>query len=98
MEVEIDQSGSNEASQQVLLEALPSILVLHLEPFLYGAATDGINKISKSVQFGPELEIPLGTIFSIDLPLWTMAENPALLDLSRNHGTRFWEICGASFL
>ena len=69
MEVEIGQSGSSEASQQVLLEALPSILVLHLERFLYDAATDGVNKISKFVQFAPEFEIPLGTIFSIDLSL-----------------------------
>ena len=98
MEVEVGQSGLSEASQQLFLEALPSILVLHLERFLYDAATDSLNKISKFVQFAHELEIPLGTIFSIDLPLWTMAENPALLDLSRNHGTRFWDICGAGFI
>ena len=48
----------------MLLEALPPVLVLHLERFLYDAAADGIVKISKFVQFAPELEIPLGTIIS----------------------------------
>jgi hypothetical protein len=63
-QVNVGQSNSNEATRQVLLEALPQILVLHLERFPYDAATDGINKINKPVQFEPELEIPLGTIFS----------------------------------
>ena len=57
-------SGFSEASQQVLIEALPSVLVLHLKRFLYDNATNGIFKISKSVQFGPELEIPPGTNFA----------------------------------
>jgi ubiquitin carboxyl-terminal hydrolase 10 len=61
--VQLGPSG-NEASQLVLIEALPPVLVLHLKRFLYDAATNGINKISKPVQFAPELEIPLGTIFS----------------------------------
>ena len=56
-------SSSNEATQQVLLEALPPILVLHLERFVYDVATESINKITKPVQFGSELEIPLGTDF-----------------------------------
>jgi hypothetical protein len=62
--VQVGQSSSSEASQQVLLEALQPILILHLERFLYDAVTDGINKISKPVQFMPELEIPPGTGFS----------------------------------
>ncbi|KAF8484498.1 hypothetical protein DFH94DRAFT_235293 [Russula ochroleuca] len=57
--VQVGQSSPSEASQQVLLEVLPPVLVLHLERFLYDAATDGINKISKPVHFAPELEIPL---------------------------------------
>jgi hypothetical protein len=52
------------ATQQVLLEALPPALVLHLGRFQYDAATNGTKKISKPVQFTPELEIPLGTFFS----------------------------------
>jgi hypothetical protein len=52
-------------SKQVQIEAaLPPILVLHFERFLYDAAADGMVKISKPVQFAPEFEIPLGTIFS----------------------------------
>jgi ubiquitin carboxyl-terminal hydrolase 10 len=58
------QPSSIEASQQVTLEALPPILVLHLERFLYDGTADGIVKISKPIQFAPELEISLGTIFS----------------------------------
>jgi ubiquitin carboxyl-terminal hydrolase 10 len=66
--VQISQSGSSEASQQVHLEALPPILVLRLERFLYNAAADGIVKIRKPIQFAPELEIPLGRILSFVSP------------------------------
>lgn len=61
--VQTDQSSSGGASKQVLIEALPPILVLHLERFLYDSAADGMVKINKPVQFAPELEIPVGTIF-----------------------------------
>ena len=54
------QVGSSEASQQVLIEALPPILVLHLKRFLYDTAARGVVKIGKPVQFGPDLDIPLG--------------------------------------
>jgi ubiquitin carboxyl-terminal hydrolase 10 len=47
----------------VLIEALPPVLVIHLKRFLYDAATGDVIKISKSIQFGPELEIPSGTDF-----------------------------------
>jgi ubiquitin carboxyl-terminal hydrolase 10 len=67
--VRIGQSGVNKATQQVLLEALPQILVLHLERFVYDAATEGINKVSKPIQFAPELEIPIGMIFSFVSPV-----------------------------
>lgn len=49
-----------DASQQVLVDDLPSILVLHLKRFLYDTAAKGVVKISKQVTFGPELEFPLG--------------------------------------
>jgi ubiquitin carboxyl-terminal hydrolase 10 len=45
------------------IEVLPPVLVLHLKQFLYDAAVDDIVKISKPVQFVPELEFPLGVIF-----------------------------------
>ena len=57
-------SGFSVASQQVLIEVLPPILVLHLKRFLYDAASDSIVKINKPVQFAPELEIPVG-MFSL---------------------------------
>ena len=68
----IGQSGLNKATQQVLLEALPQILVLHLERFVYDAATEGINKISKPIRFAPELVIPTGIIFSFVSPVLPM--------------------------
>jgi len=57
--VQVGPSGSNEASQQVLIEALPPILVLHLKRFLYDTAARGVVKVGKPVQFGPDLDIPL---------------------------------------
>jgi ubiquitin carboxyl-terminal hydrolase 10 len=59
--VQAGQPSSIEAGQQMHFEALPPILVLHLERFLHDAAADGINKINRPIQFPPELEIPLGT-------------------------------------
>jgi hypothetical protein len=63
--VQVCQSSSGKAIQQLLLEMLPPVLVLHLER---NKAADCINKIGKDVQFTPELRIPLGTIFSFLSP------------------------------
>jgi len=57
--VQVSASGLGEASQQVLIEALPPVLVLHLNRVRYDAAAGGIIKIGKFIQFSPELEIPL---------------------------------------
>jgi len=57
--VQAGASGSGNASQPVLIEALPSVLVLHLNRVRYDAAAGGITKIGKSIRFAPELEIPL---------------------------------------
>ena len=82
MQVVQSSSSLNEAAQQVLLfETLPPFLVLHLGRFLYDAATEGINKISKPVQFAPELEIPIGTPFSFASPMLNNAKNPSCLIL-----------------
>ena len=62
--IQLGLSGVGEAIQQVLIEAFPPVLVLHLKRFLYDVDADGIVKISKHVQFGSELEIPPGTKFS----------------------------------
>ena len=74
------------------IEALPPVLVLHLERFLYDVAADGIKKISKPVQFAPVLEIPLGMDFSVVLTM-ARAKNPSWLGRSRNHRTHSREIC-----
>ncbi|KAI0264534.1 hypothetical protein BGY98DRAFT_1192135 [Russula aff. rugulosa BPL654] len=57
--VQVGASGLGNASQQVLIEALPPVLVLHLNRVRYDAAAGGLMKIGKSIQFGPDLEIPL---------------------------------------
>ena len=56
-------SSDSDASQQILIEALPPVLVLHLKRFRYDAAAGGVVKISKPVRFPPELDIPFGTLF-----------------------------------
>jgi ubiquitin carboxyl-terminal hydrolase 10 len=77
--VELSSSGSSEASQQVLIEALPPVLVLHIKRFLYDVAADSIVKINKPVQFAPELEIPLGTILSFISPVLAKAKKSLCL-------------------
>jgi ubiquitin carboxyl-terminal hydrolase 10 len=52
---------NSEASQQVLIEELPPVFILHLKRFLYDV--DAV-KINKPVQFAPALKILPGTIFS----------------------------------
>ncbi|KAH6903059.1 hypothetical protein BKA70DRAFT_1387774 [Coprinopsis sp. MPI-PUGE-AT-0042] len=46
-----------EATQQVLIESLPPILVLHIKRFHFDTNAKGVVKVSKQVTFGPELEI-----------------------------------------
>ncbi|KAG2019660.1 ubiquitin carboxyl-terminal hydrolase 5 [Coprinopsis cinerea AmutBmut pab1-1] len=46
-----------EATQQVLIESLPPILVLHIKRFCYDTTVKGVVKVGKQVTFGPELEI-----------------------------------------
>jgi ubiquitin carboxyl-terminal hydrolase 10 len=60
-------SGLSDASQQMLVESLPPVLVLHLNRVRYDAAAGGITKIGKSIRLEPELEIPLGTIFTFSV-------------------------------
>jgi hypothetical protein len=62
--VQVGTSDLGNASQQVLIEALPPVLVLHLNRVGYDVVAGGIMKIGKSIQFAPELEIPIGTIFT----------------------------------
>lgn len=73
--MQVNPSGPGKASQQVttLIEALPSVLVLHLKRFLYDATTGGVVKIDKPVQFSRELEIPQGAISFP--PRWSKLRN-----------------------
>ena len=48
----------------MLIQDLPPVLVLHFKRFVYDEAAGGIVKIDKPIQFTPELEIPLGNVFS----------------------------------
>jgi hypothetical protein len=62
--VQVSASVLGHASQQVLIEALPLVLVFHLNR-RYDAAAGAIMKIGKFIQFALELEIPLVTIFTL---------------------------------
>ena len=73
--VQFGPSGCNVASQQVHIEALPPVLVLHLKRFLYDATADSIVKISKPVKFMPELEIPPGNALLLCFPHASKAKN-----------------------
>ncbi|KAJ7827322.1 hypothetical protein B0H14DRAFT_3088382 [Mycena olivaceomarginata] len=46
-----------DASQQILIDALPPILILHVKRFCYDTAVGGVVKVGKRVVFGPELEV-----------------------------------------
>ena len=74
--VQLDPSGFSEASQQVLIETVPPVLVLHLKRFLYDVAEAGMVKISKPIQFAPELEIPVGAISSFIFPVAKAKKTP----------------------
>ena len=48
----------------MLIQDLPPVLVLHFKRFVYDEAAGGMVKIDKHIRFTPDLEIPLGNIFS----------------------------------
>lgn len=50
-----------EATQQALIESLPTVLVLHLKRFLYDTNVGDVVKIGKQIAFGPDLDISPGT-------------------------------------
>jgi ubiquitin carboxyl-terminal hydrolase 10 len=49
-----------DAQQTVLIDSLPSILVLHLKRFMYDTNVKDVVKIGKKVAFERELEIAPG--------------------------------------
>jgi ubiquitin carboxyl-terminal hydrolase 10 len=46
-----------DASQQVHIESLPPILILHLKRFLYDANKGGVAKVGKQIAFASELDV-----------------------------------------
>jgi ubiquitin carboxyl-terminal hydrolase 10 len=55
-----------DASQQILIDALPPILILHVKRFCYDTVVGGVVKVGKRVAFGPELKV--GNGMSLSLP------------------------------
>ncbi|OSD08397.1 cysteine proteinase [Trametes coccinea BRFM310] len=53
-----------DATQQVLIEALPPVLILHMKRFLYDTKVGDVVKLGKQVSFSPELEIASGMCLS----------------------------------
>ena len=49
-----------DASQRVLIDGLPPVLILHVKRFCYDVSVGGVVKVMKQVRFGPELEIGSG--------------------------------------
>jgi len=61
------QGVTVDANQQVLIEALPPVLVLHMKRFLYDTGVGGVVKVNRQVRFGPELEVGPGEfVFFVD--------------------------------
>jgi ubiquitin carboxyl-terminal hydrolase 10 len=79
--VQVGQPNLIGASQQVQVEVLPPVLVLHLKRFVRDVTANGIFmvKISKAVQLAPELEIPPGAIFSSASFMLAKAKDPSRL-------------------
>ena len=48
-------SGLSDASQQMLIEVLPPVLIIHLNRFRYDAAASSMTKIGKSIRFESDL-------------------------------------------
>lgn len=52
-----------DGTQQVLIDSLPPVLVLHLKRFHYDTSLRTIVKLSKPVLFAPTLDIPLDLLY-----------------------------------
>ncbi|KAI1788359.1 cysteine proteinase [Ganoderma leucocontextum] len=47
-----------DAQQQVLIDALPPVLILHMKRFLYDTKVGDVIKVGKQVSFASELDVP----------------------------------------
>jgi len=63
------QQQTINAQQQVLIEALPPVLVLHIKRFCYDKESGGVVKVGKRVRFSGELDIGSGGFLSFFLHL-----------------------------
>ena len=65
--MQVEPSDPIKVSQEVtvLIEALPPVLIVHLNRFHYDTVAGGVVKNRKHVQFSAELEIPPGMFFSL---------------------------------
>lgn len=53
-----DSQETVEAKKQVLLESLPSVLIMHLKRFSHDPRTGALNKVSRLLDYPEELTIP----------------------------------------
>ena len=68
--VEPGPDSIDKRSHQMLIEQLPSVLVVHLNRSRYDSAAGGMVKISKPIRFAPELDIPLGAVSPLSPPYY----------------------------
>ncbi|KAJ7664783.1 hypothetical protein B0H14DRAFT_3696754, partial [Mycena olivaceomarginata] len=69
LRLDIQRDGTIADALQILIDALPPILILHVKCFCYDMAVGGAVKVGKCVTFGPELEVGNGVSllkFSLD--------------------------------
>jgi len=79
-----------DTSQRVLIDALPSILVLYVKRFCYDANVGGVVKVMKQVRFGPELDLECVLYFFFSSFAVGKEENVGLI-LCRYDSTNSWE-------
>jgi uncharacterized UBP type Zn finger protein len=64
-----------DAQQTVLIDSLPSILVLHLKRFMYDTNVKDVVKIGKKVAFERELEIAPGGSYICHFLVFLLTKN-----------------------
>ncbi|KIM48550.1 hypothetical protein M413DRAFT_437769 [Hebeloma cylindrosporum] len=73
------------AQQQVLIESLPPVLVLHIKRFCYDKESGGVVKVGKKVRFGGELDI--GSDVMVPLAKKSQLPRYKLFGVLYHHGT-----------
>ena len=67
-----------DATQQVLIDELPRVLILHMKRFLYDTKVGDVVKVGKQVSFSAELDIPSGQflVFTTSFTLGANVTSP----------------------